>query len=107
VPPRSLLALFEADRARVRKLGRGAASALSVYEFLSQKIIIIPRAANATGFSRPTVTAALKRLGRLGITREITGRARDRQFVYGNQLAALDKGIGGQLTSPAGPWPKR
>jgi Fic family protein len=93
---RSLLALFEADRARVRKLGRGAASALSVYEFIRQKIIVsIPRAADATGLSRPTVTAALKRLGRLGITREITGRARDRQFVYGNQLAALDKGIGG------------
>lgn len=92
---RALLALFEADRAQVRKLGRGAASALSVYQLLRQKIIVsIPRAAEATGLSRPTVTAALERLSGLGITREITGRARDRQFVYSEQLAVLDKGIG-------------
>ena len=92
---RALLALFDADRARVAKVGRGAASALSVYELLRQKIIVsIPRAAAVTGLSRPTVTAALARLGALGITREVTGRARDRQFVYGRQLAVLDKGLG-------------
>ncbi len=91
---RALLALFEADRGRVRKVGRGAASALSVYELLRQRVIVsIPRAAEATALSRPTVTAALERLTELGITREITGRARDRQFVYGQQLAVLDKGI--------------
>lgn len=92
---RTLLSLFEADRARVRQVGRGAASALSVYEHLRQKIIAsIPRTAESTGLSRPTVTAALDRLSRLGITREITGRARDRQFVYSQQLAVLDRGIG-------------
>ena len=95
VTARALVGLFEADRARVRKVGRGAASALSVYELLRQKIIIsIPRAAEATGLSRPTVSAALERLTSVGITKEITGRARDRQFVYGQQLAVLDKGIG-------------
>lgn len=92
---RALLSLFETDRARVQKVGRGAASALSVYELLRRKIIVsIPRAADATGLTRPTVTAALERLSGLGITREITGKARDRQFVYGQQLAVLDKGIG-------------
>jgi Fic family protein len=91
---RALPALFEADRARVRKVGRGAASALSVYELLRRKMIVsIPRAAESTGLSRPTVTAALERLTGLGISREITGRARDRQFVYSQQLAVLDKGI--------------
>jgi Fic family protein len=97
---RALLALSDADRARVRTVGRGAASALGVYELLRQKIIIsIPRAAAATGLSRPTVTAALERLTTLGITKEITGRARDRQFVYGQQLAILDQGIGEYPTS--------
>ena len=91
----ALLALFEVDQARVVKVGRGAASALSVYELLRRRIIVsIPRAAEAIGLSRPTVTAALKRLTDLGITKEITGRARDRQFVYGQQLAVLDRGIG-------------
>jgi Fic family protein len=92
---RALLALFEADRARVRTVGRGAASALSVHELIRRRIIVsIPRAAEATGLSRPTVTAALERLAGLQITREITGRARDRQFVYEQQLAVLDRGIG-------------
>lgn len=92
---RSLMALFEADRERVRKVGRGAASALSVYEILRRKIIVsIPRAADMTGLTRPTITAALERLSGLGITREITGKARDRQFVYGQQLAVLDQGTG-------------
>jgi Fic family protein len=92
---RALLALFQADHARVVKVGRGAASALSVYELLRRRIIVsIPRAAETVGLSRPTVTAALERLTDLGITKEITGRARDRQFVYGQQLAVLDRGIG-------------
>lgn len=92
---RALLSLFERDRARVHKVGRGAASALSVYELLRRKIIVsIPRASESTGLSRPTVTAALERLSGLGISREITGKARDRQFVYSEQLAVLDKGIG-------------
>lgn len=91
---RALLRLFDADGARVRKVGRGAASASIVYDFLRRKILVsIPRTAEATGLSRPTVTAALKRLSGLGITREITGRARDRQFVYGEQLRALDEGV--------------
>lgn len=88
----ALLSLFERDRARVQQVGRGAASALRVYELLRQKVIIsIPGAALATGLTRPTVTAALGRLGELGIAREITGRARERQFAYVDQLAALDR----------------
>jgi len=94
---RALLSLFEGDRARVHQVGRGAASALKVYELLRRRIIVsIPRAADATGLTRPTVTAALTRLTALGITREITGRARDRQYVYDRQLALLDRGLGEQ-----------
>ncbi len=90
----ALLALFEADRARVAELGRGAASARKVYELLRQRVIVsIPRAAEASTLSRPTVTAALKRLTDLGIAKEITGRARDRQFVYGRQLGILERGV--------------
>jgi len=57
------------------------------------------RVAVTGGLTRPTVTAAPKRLSGLGITREITGRARDRRFVYGQQLAELDQGIGDQRAS--------
>ena len=92
---RALLSLFESDRARVQKVGRGAASAPRVYDGLRRKIIVsIPRAADATGLTRPTVTAALERLAGLGIAREITGKRRDRQFVYSQQLTLLNKGIG-------------
>jgi hypothetical protein len=40
----------------------------------------------------PTVGKALAGLERLGIVREITGRRRDRVFVYDRYLAVLAEG---------------
>lgn len=41
--------------------------------------------------SRPTITAALGRLGEIGIVREITGRRRDRLFVYTQYVDTLNE----------------
>jgi Fic family protein len=92
---RALLALEAVDRARVQGLGKGAASALAVFDLLRQRVVTsIARAAAATELTIPTVTAALGRLERLGIVRETTGRRYGRQFVYGGQLDLLDRGLG-------------
>ena len=42
--------------------------------------------------SVPTVTKALENLERTRIAREITGRQRDRVFVYDRYLAVLNEG---------------
>jgi len=86
----ALLALFAADRERVRGLGRAAPSALRVYEHLQQRVIIsAPRTAEALELALPTVGSALARLEQLGIVREITGRQWGRQYAYAEQLRLL------------------
>lgn len=90
----ALRTLFEEDMQRVTGLGRAAGSALRVYDLLRQRIVLsAPRAAGELGLTWPTVNAALRRLERLGIAREATGRSRDRLYVYGRQLELLNGGI--------------
>jgi Fic family protein len=87
--------LFEADQRRVAKLGRATGSALQVFDLLRDRIALtIPRAATHLGLTWPTVSSAFKRLESLGIAREMTGRARDRVYVYNRQLEVLNEGIG-------------
>lgn len=88
----ALRALFQRDQQRVANLGRAAGSAMRVYDRLKERIVLsIPRAAEDTGLTWPTVNAALRRLQQLGIAHEVSGRARDRVFVYQRQLELLNR----------------
>jgi Fic family protein len=85
--------LLARDRGLIQALGRGAASTLRIHEFLQRRpIVTVPAAARDLNFSVPTITAALSRLGRLGIVRELTGKRRNRQFAYRDYLELLDEG---------------
>jgi Fic family protein len=87
----ALRVLFQQDQQRVANLGRAAGSALRVYDRLKERIVLsIPRAAGEAGLTWPTVNAALRRLQELGIAREVSGRSRDRLFVYQRQLELLN-----------------
>jgi Fic family protein len=89
----ALRRLFEDDQQRIMMLGRAAGSTLQLYEHLRQRVIIsIPRAAKELEMSWQNVRNALQRLEQLGITREITGRSRDRLYVYQQQLRLLNEG---------------
>jgi Fic family protein len=89
----ALRRLFDDDRARVAALGRAAGSALRVYDLLRDRVIVsAPVAAAQLDLTWPTVNAALGRLEGLGIVREMTGRARNRAWVYQRQLDLLDAG---------------
>lgn len=88
-----ILALFKDDRARIAGLGRAAASALRVHEYLQTRpFLAIPAAAQALGISAPTVTAAIRHLEDLGIVHEATGRQRGRMFIYGRYLEIMSEG---------------
>jgi Fic family protein len=90
---RALLALFEADRARIQGLGKATGSALAIWDVLRRRIVVsIPKAAEEAGVTWPTASAALQRLATLGIAAETTGRRRDRLYTYTRQLALLDRG---------------
>jgi Fic family protein len=90
---RRILALFEADRRKIEGLGRPAASALRVHQFMQTRpIISIPAAAQKLSLSAPTVTKSIDHMIRLGLLREITGKQRHRLFVYDPYLAILNEG---------------
>ena len=47
-------------------------------------------AVDATKFSLPTVNSLLDRFREMGIVIEVTGRKRDRKYLYRSLLATLD-----------------
>ena len=90
---RALLQLFREDRGRIEGIGRTASSALRVYtQFQTVPILSVARIAGTLELSIPTVSTAVKNLESLGIVRELTGRKRDRLFVYSRYLAVLSEG---------------
>ena len=92
----SLSELFSTDRARIENLGRAAPSALRVYDLLRDRILVSStRVAETLGLTWPAVQAAIERLERLGIVKEVTGKRRDRVYAYERQLRVLDEGTGG------------
>jgi Fic family protein len=89
----SLLRLFGNDRARIEQLGRPAATALRLHQFLQRRALTtIQDASRQLGLSQPTITSALGHLQALGVVRETTGRQRGRVFVYGAFLDLLSEG---------------
>jgi Fic family protein len=90
---KSTLKLFDKDRAKIEKLGRPAGSALRVHQLLQRSpIVSVPLAAKKLDVTEPTVRSSLERLEKLGIVREMTGRQRNRLFVYDKYLKILDQG---------------
>ncbi len=90
---RRILKLFDEDRTRIQDIGRPAASALRVHEFLQTRpLVSIATVTDALGISHPTVAKSLTHLQRLGIVREATGRRRGRMFAYHRYLAILGEG---------------
>lgn len=66
-----------------RALGRGGASAAALGTLLAGRpAMTVADAAETLAMSAPTAGAAMERLMGIGALREITGRGRDRVFVY-------------------------
>lgn len=87
-----LLALFQADAARIQPLGRSAANVLRVFDALRRRPVAnIDALASHTGLSFPTVARAIDALQRLAIVREVTGKRRDRVFAYTAYLELLNE----------------
>ena len=93
VTARGIVDLFEADRVRLRGLGRAGGSAPAVHHCLERRpIATVGSVMKQTGLSRPTVGKAIDLLVRLGVAREISGRQRGRVFTYDRYLALLNQG---------------
>jgi Fic family protein len=85
--------MFLADRSRIEPQGRRAGSALRVHEALkSRPISSVQELCRSTGLSFPAASAAMTLLVELGIARELTGKRRNRLFVYDRYLTILSQG---------------
>ena len=91
-----LAALFAEDRQRIQALGRKASSALRVHEAMKARPLqSIQDVSQRAKLTFPTVAAAIELLASepLRITREVTGKQRNRVFCYDRYLAILNEGI--------------
>ena len=86
----AVLALVDADRDRIARLGRPAASALAVHQAMQrQPISTSASLVEATGLTAATVNKSLVHLGKLGIAKELTNRKRGRVFSYKRYVQVL------------------
>jgi Fic family protein len=96
---RALMALFERDRKVVEQSRKGSIyqsvalqSNLTVYDYLKKRIAIrIPETAEACGTTKPTVKRAIEDLQQLGIVAEITGKPRNKVYIYSEYLEILNQ----------------
>jgi len=85
--------MFHNDRVGIASVGRRAGSALRVHESLKARPIqSIGSLSKSTGLSLPTAGSSIDTLVELGIARELTGKRRDRLFVYERYLNVLAEG---------------
>jgi Fic family protein len=88
-----LSGMFRDDRARIEPKGRRAGSALRVHEAIKARpILSMPEICRTTGLSFPAASSAMNLLVELEIARELTGKRRNRLFVYDQYLATLNEG---------------
>jgi len=88
-----LAGVFQVDRSRIAKRGRRAGSALRVHDALKTRpLSSVQEVCRTTGLSFPAASSAMELLVELGITRELTGKRRNRLFVYDRYLTILSAG---------------
>lgn len=86
--------LFRTDKEMIEQFGRGAPSALAVYQLAqANPMFSIKHAARDSNLSFQTASAAVERLTKAGILQESSGKRRDRLFVYAKYLQVLNRDI--------------
>ena len=90
----NLWILFDKDRRRIQEQGKIASTALRVHDLLQQRpIISITAACKALEVSHPAVNKSLRKMEEMNIVREITGRQRNRLYMYDAYMEILNEGM--------------
>lgn len=85
-----IVSLVNADRQRVMSLGKASASAARLHDLVTRQVLFtVPEAASELKLSEVTTGKATAHLENLGIVVEVTGKARNRVFVYDGYLRLL------------------
>jgi Fic family protein len=85
--------LFAQDLRKISSLGRARFSCEQTLEYLKQlPQLSVPILSKGLGITAPTARVALNQMVRLGILEEISGKKRDKIYVYRNYLNILETG---------------
>jgi Fic family protein len=88
-----LVELFAEDGRRIGSTGRGATTALRVFDELRHSpVTSIPAIRDRTGLTYATVARSIETLEELHVVREVTGHKRNRVYAYESYLAVLNEG---------------
>jgi Fic family protein len=88
-----LAKLFREHRVEIERKGRKAGSALRVHDAIKARpILSMSEICRTTGLSFPAASSAMSVLVEMRIAREMTGKRRNRLFVYDRYLAILNEG---------------
>lgn len=86
-------ALFEYDMQYINTLGKARFSVELIFEYLKKlPQVSVSLLAQELDISEPTARVGLDHLQKLGIVEEITGKQRDRVYVYKKYLDILEQG---------------
>jgi Fic family protein len=89
----AISALFAKDTAKIKALKRAGINAAQAHNLLRGKgVISATDAAAALKVTIPTARAALNNLKKLGIVRDISGRGKERLYIYSGLMNLLEKG---------------
>jgi Fic family protein len=89
----NIIKITQRDRAAIEKSGKSTMSVLTLYNFLQkQPIANTATMKKTTGLALPSVLRALKNLEEMGLVKEITGKERNKIFVYSEYLEILSRG---------------
>ena len=90
---RALVRLFDEDRSRIEALGRAANTGLRLHDYLKKHpFTSIRTASDALGLAFPTIRQRMDDLQVLGIVSEVTGKERDRIWLYRRYVELLAEG---------------
>ena len=85
--------LFTKDLAKIANLGRVRFSCQMIFEYLKMlPQVTVPLVAKKLKMSAPTARSALIKMVEVGILKEISGKKRDRIYVYRKYLDILEEG---------------
>lgn len=88
-----ILKIFTEDRQKIEREGRSSASILIIHHYLQKHPITDAKyIVNHCNITLPTVNKSLAYLADQGIIQEITGKARNKVYVYKEYLDVLNEG---------------
>jgi Fic family protein len=85
--------LFDQDLSTIARLGRARFSCAQTLEYMKRlPQVTVPLLASELGMTAPTARSALNHMVELGIIEEVSGKKRDKVYVYRKYLDILEEG---------------